>query len=100
MITNKKQISDIIYNANRTWDYNPMTRQFADEVAKEIMKCKQMEINKNLNGTRRKALNIVYKILNKILSYEFDYSTLEEKQKIIMFKDWINNQLKGKKEAE
>jgi len=36
--TKHKQISDTIYEAIRNWDYNPMTKKFANELSTEILK--------------------------------------------------------------
>jgi len=44
----KKELSNIIYEANRTIDCNPMTRLFADMVAKDIIECEKRKIKENL----------------------------------------------------
>ena len=50
-----KQISNIIYEANREWDMNPMTKYFADVLAKAIINCEEKQIKNNIRKPKRKG---------------------------------------------
>jgi len=49
-----KQISNIIYEANRDWDMNPMTKYFADVLAKAIINCEEKQIKDNIRKPKRR----------------------------------------------
>jgi len=54
----QKKISEIIHTASLQWDIEPMSKQFAIEVAKEIIKAENEQIKENLTKHNKES-NII-----------------------------------------